>query len=145
MSNFPLYDSLIIEKCMEDLSFEQKDEFVKIVKNLDDNGHELIYALIRTYQLENSHDKSTFKLPYGGKYVKNDMKFDLNELPNELKNILYKFCLIHEKTIAEEKMIEKNRINNDTIEIEKDKKLQFKTTLKDDKKISKKNKDSVKF
>ena len=109
MSNFPLYDNLITEKSSDDLTPKQKDEFVKITKNLDANGYELIYALIRTYQLENSEDKSTFKIPYGGKFVKNDIKFDLNDLPNELKNMLYKFVLIHEKTINEEKIIEKNR------------------------------------
>ena len=83
---------------------------MKIVKNIDSNGAELIYALIRTYQLENNEDKSTFKLPYGGKFVKDDMKFDFNELPNELKNILYQFVLIHLKTSEEEGIIQENRI-----------------------------------
>ena len=117
MSNFPLYDNLIMEKSNDDLTLKQKEEFVKITKNLDANGCELIYALIRTYQLENSEDKSTFKIPYGGKFVKDDVKFDLNDLPNELKNMLYKFVLIHEKTIHEEKILEKNR-SGDILSVE---------------------------
>ena len=101
MSNFPLYDDLLKKSTNDELTTKQKDEFMKIVKNIDSNGAELIYALIRTYQLENNEDKSTFKLPYGGKFVKDDMKFDFNELPNELKNILYQFVLIHLKTSEE--------------------------------------------
>ena len=110
MSNFPLYDDLLKKSTNDELTTKQKDEFMKIVKNIDSNGAELIYALIRTYQLENNEDKSTFKLPYGGKFVKDDMKFDFNELPNELKNILYQFVLIHLKTSEEEGIIQENRI-----------------------------------
>jgi len=98
-SNFPLYDRLYNEiKDDEDLTAKQKEEFVKITKNIDSDGQELIYALIRVYQLENSEDKSTFKIPYGGKYVKNDIKFDFNELPIKLKHMLYKFVQIHIKS-----------------------------------------------
>ena len=115
MSNFPLYYSLINEKNRDVLTFAQKEEFINIIKTLDNNGHELIYALIRTYQLENSEDKSTFKLPFGGKYVKNDMKFDLNDLPDILQIMLYKFVVIHEKSLAEEKLLEKNRISSEIV------------------------------
>ena len=61
-----------------------------------------MYVLIRVYQLENTDDKSTFKLPFGGKYIKDDIKFDLNELPNKLKHMLVKFVDIHSKKIEEE-------------------------------------------
>jgi hypothetical protein len=61
------------------------------------------------FQLDNCEDKSTFKIPYGGKYVKTDLKFDLNELPNELKQILYKFTTMHYKTMEEEDKIKKKR------------------------------------
>jgi hypothetical protein len=102
MSNFPLYDNLIKDLPVEEMQVKNKDKFIKLVKDIDEYGCELIYALIRIYQLENSDDKSTFKLPYGGKFVKHDMKFDFNELPNELKHILLKFVQIHIKTMKEE-------------------------------------------
>jgi hypothetical protein len=105
MSNFPLYDNLIKDLPEEEITVKQKDKFIKLVKDIDEYGSELIYALIRFYQLENSEDKSTFKLPYGGKYVKHDMKFDFNELPNQLKHILFKFIQIHIKTLKEENTI----------------------------------------
>jgi hypothetical protein len=52
--------------------------------------------------LENSDDKSTFKLPYGGKFLKNEMKFDFTELPPDLKKILFNFTIMHTKTMKEE-------------------------------------------
>ena len=109
MSNFPLYETLCADICNIDLTTKQKDEFMKLVKNIDTDGSERIYVLIRIFQLENSEDKSTFKIPYGGKYVKNDLKFDFNDLPNELKQILYKFIKIHCKTMEEETKIKKIR------------------------------------
>ena len=98
MSNFPLYDNLLSEvQTFEDLNNKQKDEFMKLVTDIDDNTSELIYALIRVYQLENSENKNTFTLPFDGKFLEKDIKFDLNELPNQLKQILLKFLLLHEK------------------------------------------------
>ena len=109
MSNFPLYDSLVSDTNNIDLSTTEKDELMKTIKNIDEEGAERIYVLIRMFQLENNEDKSTFKIPYGGKYVKNDLKFDLNDLPNQLKQVIYKFVLMHYKTMEEEKKLKKNR------------------------------------
>jgi len=96
MSNFPLYDNLINEiKTEEDLTTKQKDEFIKLVANIDENASELIYALIRVYQLENSENKNTFTLPFNGTFINDTIKFDLNELPNKLKQVLYKFIVLN--------------------------------------------------
>jgi len=112
MSNFPLYDNLSLECENIDLTTKQKDELIKLIKNVEDEdneGNERIYVLIRMFQMENNEDKSTFKIPYGGKYVKNDLKFDLNDLPFKLKQIIYKFVKIHSKTVKEENEIKQNR------------------------------------
>jgi hypothetical protein len=103
MSNFPLYDSLVSDTTHDDITVKQKDEFMKLVKKMDAYGHELLYVLIRVYQIENSDDKSTFKTPYGGKFVKTDLKFDLNELPNQLKQVLFKFAQKHSSSMIENK------------------------------------------
>lgn len=113
MSNFPLYDNLKKDLSDEEITTKQKDKFMKLIKDIDMNGQELLYALIRFYQIENSDDKSTFKLPYNGKFVKNDMQFDFNDFPNKLKHILLKFIQIHIKSMKEETIIKENR---DTIE-----------------------------
>lgn len=109
MSNFPLYDNLSKDISDRDLTVRQKDKFMILIDNLDTNGYELVYALIRVYQLEKSEDRSTFKLPYDGKYLKNDMKFDLNQLPCELKQILFKFLQIHTETMKEEVSLQETR------------------------------------
>ena len=102
MSNLPLYEILFKETLNEDLTNKQKDEFMRLIKNIDQNGFEIVYALIRIFQLENNDDKSTFKIPYGGKFIKDDLNFNLNDLPLQLKQILYKFLLLHIKTMKEE-------------------------------------------
>jgi len=104
MSNFPLYDNLFAETdIVDDLTENEKTELIKLIKSIDNVGAEYIYVLIRIYQLENSDDKSTFKLPYGGKYIKNDVKFDLNELPNKLKQMLFKFVKKHINIVNDKK------------------------------------------
>lgn len=100
-SNFPLFDSLIKDIKNEELTTKEKDEFMKLIKNLDQDGYELVYALIRVYQNENSEDKSTFKIPYGGVFVKSDINFNLNDLPHELMQIIYKFAVMHAKSMKE--------------------------------------------
>jgi uncharacterized protein YPO0396 len=102
MSNFPLYDSLIKDIDTEEFTVKEQDKFIKMIKIFDNDGYEKIYCLIRVFQLENSDDKSTFKLPYGGKFIKQDITFDFNEFPDDLKKILYKFAKIHSKKMKEE-------------------------------------------
>jgi len=103
MTSFPLYDSLNKDLENEEMGIKEQTKFIKMISNFDITGNELIYILIRIYQQENNDDKSTFKLPYGGKYVKDDITFDFNEFPNDLKKILYKFAKIHLKKLKEEK------------------------------------------
>ena len=95
MSNFPLYDSLIKDLPSIDLTDIQKKAFVKRVEKIDKNGHELIYALIRTYQYQNTNNNTQFTLPYNGTFIENDLHFDLEIMPVELKHILFKFASIH--------------------------------------------------
>ena len=102
MSNFPLYDNLMKNIDDEEVTIKEQDKFMKMIKNFDLDGFEKIYCLIRIYQLENSEDKSTFKLPYGGKFVKDDITFDFNEFPLELKKLLYRFAKMHTKMLKDE-------------------------------------------
>jgi hypothetical protein len=106
MSSFPIYDTLSENASQKDLNAKQKDEFMDKIKTLDQQGYELVYALIRAFQMENNDDKTTFKLPYKGKIIKTEtgeprLDFDLEKLPNKLKQILYKFVNIHIKSMLE--------------------------------------------
>ena len=105
-NNLPLYDNLFKETTNEDLTTKEKEDFIKLIKNIDQNGFEMAYALIRIYQLENHEDKSTFKIPYGGKFINEDIMFNLHDLPCHLKQILYKFLIIHTKAMKEDNSTE---------------------------------------
>jgi len=106
--SFPLYDSLTKSIPKKDLSIKQKKDFITDIQIFDQDGIELIYALTRVYKLQNNddtHNNSNFNLPYGGKFIKDDIKFDLDDFPIPLKRILYKFVSKHKKKMKEEKLI----------------------------------------
>lgn len=113
MSTFPLYDNLNKDLPKEDMTKKQMDKFMKLIKDIDDYGSELIYVLIRMHQ-KKYDEKTMYKPPYGGKHVKHDMHFVYEDLPNDLKYILYKFVQIHLKTMREENIIAENRIDNNS-------------------------------
>ena len=103
MSKFPLYDSLYKEAGDKDLSSAQRKNFLNKITSVDQDGYELIYALIKIYYL-NHTDESGIVLPYDGKYVnKTDISFDFNTFPNKLKNILNKFLQAHIKKMEDDK------------------------------------------
>lgn len=107
MSKFPLYDSLIKDLPKKDLTMTQKRVFIKRIAKIDKNGHDLVYALIRMYQVENNEKNTSFTLPYNGTFIDNDINFDLDNLPVDLKQILFKFTGVHIGKMKEERSIEK--------------------------------------
>jgi hypothetical protein len=107
MSKFPLYDSLIKDLPKKDLTMTQKQVFIKRIAKIDKNGHDLVYALIRMYQVENNEENTSFTLPYNGTFIDNDINFDLDNLPVDLKQILFKFTGVHIGKMKEERSIEK--------------------------------------
>jgi hypothetical protein len=62
---------------------------------MDKSGQELVYALIRMYQLENEEIAEIGKIPYLGKTEGSDVVFDLEKFPNKLKHLLFKFMNVH--------------------------------------------------
>ena len=107
MSKFPLYDSLLKDISDNDLTVTQKRSFIKKITKIDKHGHELIYALIRMYQVENNETNISFTLPYNGTFIDTDINFDLDKFPFILKQILFKFLGVHLGKMKEEKSIEK--------------------------------------
>lgn len=107
MSKFPLYDSLSKDIAEKDLTSVQKRAFVKRVAKIDKNGHDLVYALIRMYQVENNEKNTSFTLPYNGTFIESDINFDLDKFPHTLKQILFKFLGVHIEKMKEERSIEK--------------------------------------
>jgi hypothetical protein len=109
--NFPFYDSMIKDIKNKDLTMKQKSEFITKIESIDEDGIELVYALIRIYEIRHEENTGTIKLPYEGKYIdKSNIEFDLDLLPNKLKQLLFKFVNIHLKKMEEENMTEKRPI-----------------------------------
>jgi len=86
--NFPLYHSI---KCddFKEMSTEEKDKFIDMIKDMPEDKLNIIYALIRAYHLDN--DINIQDIPYGGKNLKSGLKFDFDNLPSKLQFMLYTF------------------------------------------------------
>lgn len=106
MSQFPLYTTLITNLPKKDLTIAQKRDFVRKVTDLDQEAHELVYALIKCYAIEHNTGVS-FSLPYNGQLAKDRIEFDLLDFPIELRQLLYKFVTIHKKKLIEDIKIQK--------------------------------------
>lgn len=104
MSNtFPLYDNLFRESPEKDLTKTEKDNFIKLVKNIDNEGSELFYALIKCYQLQTvSSSAEIFNNPFSSKIINGCYKFELELLPHKLKQMLILFLKKHNKKMKEE-------------------------------------------
>ncbi len=103
MSRFPLYDTLIYNTPDRDLTILQKNELIKRITSLDQEAHELIYALIKSYYIE--HSSRDLAMPYNGQLQKERIVFNLIDLPNRLRQLLYKFTDAHNKKLIEDQAI----------------------------------------
>lgn len=102
-STFPLYDTLY-HKVQHanigdpEITSSQKKAIISFIDSSQEHIHELVYVLIRMYQLQ--HDSAqSFILPYGGKKTKKGIKFNLNKFPHTLSHIIYQFVLTHTNTL----------------------------------------------
>ena len=97
MSGFPLYDNLYKNAINKDLTVKQKKNFVRNVNDMDNNGKELLYALIKTYYL--LHTNYKHDTPYEGEITTNDklvdIEWNLNKFPKNLKQIVNKFLTMN--------------------------------------------------
>lgn len=116
MSSFPLYDSLYNSKeiSKKDLTNAQKQEIVDKINTFDENGRNLVYALIIFHNIKECVDGNphSYNLPYSGtreeiKKGKDNVTWNLNDFPIPLKHILYRFVLMHSQTMNENKDTER--------------------------------------
>jgi hypothetical protein len=124
MSNFPLYDSLNTNIPDKDLTPSQKKDFMKKIESFEEDAHKIVYALIKAYYIKNEKDitvkNGNFltdsivvnKIPYDGVVTsrgvagkdKDTFSFNLLKFPNRLRQLIYKFLLLHYKKVEEDKM-----------------------------------------
>jgi hypothetical protein len=108
MSISPLYDSLKKDIDSRDLSLEHRDELVQNIKLLDEKGSELMFIIIKLFEMEHNPDATT-GLPLDCKFVAKEYRFDLEKLPFKLKHILFKFGHMYVKNMVEENIISTER------------------------------------
>jgi hypothetical protein len=96
-TKFPLYDSLnnLVSNEVVSLTPEIQLDLSQKIKKFDRDAHELIYALIKAYQIKNP-EINQHTLPFDGKTLKSGLKFDMTKFPERLQNILAKFVELHE-------------------------------------------------
>lgn len=106
--NFPLYDILYEYVKNNDRNILKKDKkmFISFVEK-NENVHEIIYTIIRIYDLKNIKKKSEiYNIPYKGKEEKllnddlnsnnlNDYTFNIDNLPLYLQKMLLHFMDIN--------------------------------------------------
>jgi hypothetical protein len=89
-----------LPKELKNLTVEEKRQCIDYISKLDNEGHQLIFIIINSYNKE-------YKLEYQGNTItskeKNiDIKFNLDSLQLKLQHILFKFASIHYNTMLEE-------------------------------------------
>ena len=112
MSQFPLYNTLISNIPEKDLTVIQKNTFAKKIASLDTETHELIYALIKCYFIEENKGDD-FCVPYNGTLSKDKIEYSLLDFPVKLRQLLFKFVNIHSKKLIKSQRKESSKnINN---------------------------------
>ena len=96
---FPLFETCykMTENSNYVLDYNERILLSNKIKDLDKQAHEYIYAIIRTYQLEN--DKDNFdNVPYQMRKNKNGVKFEMSKIPGRLILIIHFFVDLHIKS-----------------------------------------------
>lgn len=110
-SAYDLYVSLKEPK-KENFLASQKEAFLKNILKVDEKGQEMIYMIIKYYFLEfEGKNLNANTIPYEGKFVSKNLRFDFEKFPLPLKSMLHKFITMHLSVMEEEKnrqTIEKN-------------------------------------
>jgi hypothetical protein len=86
---FPLYDQIRKRVSNITVSDKEKEDFLEFVASSSEHEHELVYALIRFHHIYNDDN---FHTPsYKSKIQKKGIKFDFDNFPCILQNVLVEF------------------------------------------------------
>ena len=77
---------------ISDLTDVEKEQFIKNVLGMDKVGLELMYCIIRSYEIDKGLDNT---LPFNGKILKSGVRFELDSFDIPLKHMLKKFIEMH--------------------------------------------------
>ena len=102
--SFPLYDVLIKDISNKELTRDEKLKLLSMISSLDHKGHVNMYTLIRVHGLKTHVGENIFEIPYCGVQEKNNLKFNIDKLPNIVAQLIYKFATIHMQTMVDERI-----------------------------------------
>jgi len=97
MSTFPLFDSLYTDAQhfeFVECKNEMKDFILHHIQDLDENGREIFFAIIRQYQILYEKPMSS-DLPLYCKQLKSGIRIDFDKIPNVVKYMLHHFIKRH--------------------------------------------------
>ena len=102
-SVFPLFDTLFqdTESIQTPLQYEEKMELCNQIKDLDQEGFDLVYAITRSFYLVKENGNYDF-VPYSPKVNKTGYKFDTTFLPPRLLIMIRHFVTLHLNKLREE-------------------------------------------
>lgn len=101
-----LYETFSKNVPATELPVTKKDEFIRNIKKLDEKGNEILFILIKLHELQTS---DSLDIPYQGKLICNELKFDMENIPPQLQHILSKFVVAHIKRMEEDAKINQDR------------------------------------
>ena len=99
----PLFNSLKSNTSEDNTDNEKLLKISELInKHFDKEGFELLYIIIKCYSMieDNVHIN---EIPYKPKINKTGLKYDFNNLPNKLINMIHTFVYLHIKKLEEEK------------------------------------------
>lgn len=104
MPQFPLYELLMMNLPEKDLTVIERKKLLETIPRLEQDAHDLLYALIKCFYLEHVGDLA---FPYEGQMQKDRIAFDLKKFPVKLRRLLYSFIVAHSKKLEEDQVIYK--------------------------------------
>lgn len=103
-NSLPIYDNIINTINTKEIIItpDIKSTLIDNITNYKDT-HEILLAIIRYYQLNNSHQVTDF--PFYCKYLKTKKgyKFDIDNIPDRLIMIMIEFYNLHTKSLENTK------------------------------------------
>ena len=103
---FPLFAHLKNElpNDTDGLSTHQKTQLVDKIKELNDQGCSLVYALIRYYQIYEINNDAV-EMPFGMRKTKTGYRFCVEDLPPLLQHLINRFVEIHLRSQQEQLIV----------------------------------------
>jgi len=100
--DLPLYDQLSQSTDDHPPPDCEKALFVKRVKKFDQNGMEMLYALIYKHQTTTSPSQVIYPYEAKVKAKGKTIQFTMEIMPPKLQNIMVEFSKMHEKLMRED-------------------------------------------